>query len=72
MYRLLYTETDDRHLKSLIEQYLPYFDEIEQFCRTMQMPNVTTDYDTIVRAISVLWGCATGTPFCSICATRAN
>lgn len=51
MYRLLYTETDDRHLKSLIEQYLPYFDEIEQFCRTMQMPNVTTDYDTIVRAI---------------------
>ena len=51
MYRLLYTETDDRHLKSLIEQYLPYFDEIEQFCHTMQMPNVTTDYDTIVRAI---------------------
>ena len=51
MYRLLYTETDDRHLKSLIEQYLPYFDEIEQFCRTMQVPNVTTDYDTIVRAI---------------------
>ncbi len=51
MYRLLYTETDDHHLKSLIEQYLPYFDEIEQFCRAMQMPNVTTDYDTIVRAI---------------------
>ena len=51
MYRLLYTETDNRHLKSLIEQYLPYFDEIEQFCRTMQMPNVTTDYDTIIRAI---------------------
>lgn len=51
MYRLLYLETDDNHLKKLIEKYLPYFDEIEEFCRKMNMPNVTTDYDTIMRGI---------------------
>lgn len=51
MYRLLYSETDDNHLKKLIEKYLPYFDEIEVFCDKMNMPNVTTDYNTIFRAV---------------------
>lgn len=51
MYRLLYTETADEHLKSLIEKYLPYFDKIEEFCNKMNMPNITTDYDTIYKAI---------------------
>ena len=51
MYRLLYLETDDNHLKKLIEKYLPYFDETEEFCRKMNMPNVTTDCDTIMRGI---------------------
>ncbi len=51
MYRLLYSETEDEHLKSLIEKYLPYFDKIEEFCSRMDMPSVTADYDAIVRAI---------------------
>lgn len=51
MYQKLYRETDDAHLKSLIEKYLPYFDEIEAFCTKMKMPVVTADYDTILRGI---------------------
>ncbi len=51
MYKKLYRETDDVHLKSLIEKYLPYFDKVEAFCEKMKMPNVTTDYDTILRGI---------------------
>lgn len=51
MYRLLYAETDDAHLKELIERYLPYFDAIEEFCDKMDMPNVTVDYDTMLRGV---------------------
>lgn len=51
MYRLLYEETDDAHLKELISKYLPYFDEVERFCTAMNMPNVTDDHDAIVRGI---------------------
>ena len=51
MYRLLYAETKDGHLKKLIEKYRPCFDEIETFCKEMKVPNVTTDYDTVMRAI---------------------
>ena len=51
MYQRLYEQTEDLHLKSLIEKYLPYFDEVEKFCLEMQMPNVTEDYDTILRGI---------------------
>lgn len=51
MYRLLYQETEDMHLKALIEPYLPAFDAVERFCVAMNMPNVTTDRDTILRGI---------------------
>lgn len=51
MYRLLYRETEDLHLKALIEKYLPYFDEVEKFCNEMNVPSVTTDYDTVMRGI---------------------
>jgi len=33
MYRLLLEETDDLHLKALIEKYLPYFDAVEEYGR---------------------------------------
>lgn len=52
MYRLLYSETDDEHLRSLIGKYIPYFDEIEKFCEKMNVPNVTFDHDTVLRAIN--------------------
>lgn len=52
MYRLLYKETADTHLKALIERYLPYFDAVEEFCKKMKMPSVTSDYATILRGIN--------------------
>lgn len=51
MYRLLYSETKEIHLKELIFKYLPYFDEIDRFCEKMQMPRVTEDYNTVLRGI---------------------
>lgn len=52
MYRLLYLETKDNHLKELISKYLPYFDMVEKFCKNMKMPNVTTDKERILRGIN--------------------
>lgn len=52
MFRLLYSETEDLHLKSLIEKYLPYFDAVDKFCRDMSVPNVAEDYDTVMRGIN--------------------
>lgn len=51
MYRLLYSETKDEHLKILIKKYLPYFDAIDEFCEKMQLPRVTEDYDTVLYGI---------------------
>ena len=51
MYKMLYSETDDSHLKSLIEKYLPYFEEVERFCDKMNVPNVTVDPEAIRRAV---------------------
>ncbi len=51
MYRLLYQETNDENLKSLIEKYLPYFDKVDSFCKEMNMPIVTKDYDRIIQGI---------------------
>lgn len=51
MYRLLYSETDDEHLKALIEKYLDYFSGVEEFCKTMNMPLVTRDGEKILRGI---------------------
>lgn len=52
MYRLLYSETSDMHLKKLIEKYLPYFDAVDEFCVKMNVPNVTEDYDTVLAGIN--------------------
>lgn len=51
MYRLLFEETEDLHLKALIEKYLPYFDAVEKFCKDMDVPEVVNDYDTIIRSV---------------------
>lgn len=51
MYRLLLEETSDEHLRALITRYLPHFDKVEKFCREMDMPNVTTDREKIVRSV---------------------
>lgn len=51
MYRLLYKETEDIHLKELIEKYLPYFDAVDKFCIDMNMPNAVNDYETITDGI---------------------
>lgn len=51
MYRLLYSETDDEHLKALIEKYFEYFSGVEEFCKKMKMPFVTRDGEKILRGI---------------------
>lgn len=51
MYRLLHSETEDLHLKALIEKYLPYFVAVEKFCKDMEVPEVVNDYDTIIRSV---------------------
>ena len=51
MYQMLYSETDDAHLKALIGKYLPYFDKIEEFCKKMKVPPTVTDRETMLRGI---------------------
>ena len=51
LYKMLLEETDDQHLKTLIEKYIPYFDAVEEFCANMQVPSVVTDRETIVRGL---------------------
>ncbi len=51
MYKMLYNETDDEHLKSLIEKYIPYFDAVEEFCVKMQVPPTVTDRDVVLNGI---------------------
>lgn len=51
MYKMLYAETNDEHLKALIEKYIPYFDAVEEFCVKMQVPPTVTDSETIVRGL---------------------
>ena len=51
MYKMLLEETDDAHLKSLIEKYVPYFDAVEEFCQKMNMPPTVTDRNVIVAGI---------------------
>ena len=51
MYRLLYKETDDGHLKELIAKYIPYFDQIEAFCQAFQMPTPVRDPERIANSI---------------------
>ncbi len=51
MYEMLYEETDDAHLKALIEKYLPAFRAVEEFCVKMKMPPTVTDRETVERGI---------------------
>ena len=51
MYKLLLEETEDAHLKALIEKYIPYFDAVEEFCINMKMPPTVTDRETILAGI---------------------
>lgn len=51
MYEMLYEETNDAHLKALIEKYLPTFREVEAFCVKMKMPPTVTDKETVLRGI---------------------
>ena len=52
MYKMLLEETQDEHLKSLIEKYIPYFDAVEEFCVKMQVPPTVTDRETILAGIN--------------------
>ena len=52
MYKMLYEETNDAHLKELIAKYIPYFDAVEEFCTKMQVPPTITDRDTIIAGIN--------------------
>lgn len=51
MYKMLLEETDDVHLKKLIEKYIPYFNAVEEFCVKMQVPSTVTDRNAIVTGI---------------------
>ena len=51
MYKMLLEETEDAHLRELIEKYIPYFDAVEEFCVKMQVPPTVTDRETIIAGI---------------------
>ncbi|MBQ9085694.1 MAG: sn-glycerol-1-phosphate dehydrogenase [Clostridia bacterium] len=51
MYKMLLQETEDAHLKELIEKYIPYFDAVEEFCVKMQVPPTVTDREELVKGI---------------------
>ena len=51
MYQMLFEETSDAHLKSLIAKYLPYFDAVEEFCIKMKVPPTVTDREMILAGI---------------------
>ena len=43
LFRRLYRETDDAHMKSLIEKYLPAFDRIRELQQSLRIPFTVTD-----------------------------
>ncbi len=51
LYKMLYAETKDVHLRALIEKYIPYFDAVEEFCVKMKMPPTVTDRETILAGL---------------------
>ena len=51
MYRMLYQESEDLHLKGLISKYLGYFEAIETFCKKMKMPPTVTKRELIIDGI---------------------
>ncbi len=51
MFRRLYKETDDAHLKGLIEKYLPSFDRLEELQKNIKIPFTVTDKKRFVDGI---------------------
>lgn len=51
LFRALYAETEDQHLKTLIEKYLPAFDRLEELQRTIRLPFTVTDKQRYVEGI---------------------
>ena len=51
MYKLIYENTDDEHIKELIEKYLGYFEEVETFCKRMNVPMVINDAAKMEKSI---------------------
>lgn len=51
MYKMLYQETDDKHLRGLIEKYLPYFEKMEEFCRKMEVPATILDRELMISGV---------------------
>lgn len=51
MYKKLYNETDDAHLKELIEKYFKYFEETEKAVEFLEMPTPVADYDMIIEGV---------------------
>lgn len=51
LFRRLYLETEDAHMKGLIGKYLPAFDRIEQLQQTLQIPFTVTEKGRYVEGI---------------------
>ena len=51
IFRKLYQETKDAHLKGLIEKYLPAFQKIEDLQQVLKIPFTVTDKDRFVEGI---------------------
>ncbi|MBR2042745.1 MAG: sn-glycerol-1-phosphate dehydrogenase [Clostridia bacterium] len=51
MYKMLHKETEDAHLKQLIEKYIPYFNAVEEFCKKMKVPPTVVKRETILAGI---------------------
>lgn len=51
IFRKLYAETDDAHLKALIEKYLPAFDRIEALQKNLKLPFTVTDHDRYIQGV---------------------
>ena len=51
MYKMLLLETNDEHLKELINKYLPYFNAVEEFCKKMQIPPTVKDRERIIKGV---------------------
>ncbi len=51
IFRKLYKETDDAHLKTLIEKYLPAFDKLEALQKTLKLPFTVTDKARFVEGV---------------------
>lgn len=51
LFRKLYRETEDAHIRGLIEKYLPAFDKIEALQKTIRIPFTVTDKARFIEGI---------------------